>query len=146
MSLKGSCDIAKNNIIWCIWCKAMCLFGLRFKKHIIFHILYIFVAPLWNAYIFTKFIVLRSKACSDWPAIQCIVIGWIPQAWDGNFIHLMLSHFIRAVSRRDNTKTHYKRGICCIQWVIITDYNDLRPVHTGTYFARDIRRRLTPRD
>ncbi len=27
----------------------MCLHGLRYKKHIIFHIQYIIVAPLWEA-------------------------------------------------------------------------------------------------
>ncbi len=33
---------------------------------------------------FSKLIVLKSEVCSDWPAIQCIVIGRIPQACDGN--------------------------------------------------------------
>ncbi len=32
-NLKRSCDVAKKNIIWCIWCNAMCLCGLRFKKY-----------------------------------------------------------------------------------------------------------------
>uniref|UniRef100_A0A672PHA0 Si:dkey-88e18.8 n=1 Tax=Sinocyclocheilus grahami TaxID=75366 RepID=A0A672PHA0_SINGR len=32
-TLKGSYDVAKNNIILCIWCNEMCLCGLRFKKH-----------------------------------------------------------------------------------------------------------------
>ncbi len=32
--LKGSYNVAKKNIILCIWCNAMCLHGLRFKKHI----------------------------------------------------------------------------------------------------------------
>ncbi len=32
-------DIAKKNIMLCIWCNAMCLCGLRLKKHIIFHIM-----------------------------------------------------------------------------------------------------------
>ncbi len=32
-------DIAKKNIILCIWCNAMYLCGLRLKKHIIFHIM-----------------------------------------------------------------------------------------------------------
>ncbi len=41
--LKGSYDVAKNNIIWC---NAMCLCGLRLKKHIIFHILFIIVSSL----------------------------------------------------------------------------------------------------
>ncbi len=30
--LKGSYDVAKKNIILCIWCNAMCLCGLRFKN------------------------------------------------------------------------------------------------------------------
>ncbi len=51
VNLKGSYDVAKNNIIWCIWCNAMCLRGSRFKKHIIFHILYIIVAPLCSAFL-----------------------------------------------------------------------------------------------
>uniref|UniRef100_A0A672TCS1 Solute carrier family 12 member 5-like n=1 Tax=Sinocyclocheilus grahami TaxID=75366 RepID=A0A672TCS1_SINGR len=37
--LKGSYDVAKKNIILCIRCNEMCLCGLRFKKHIIFHII-----------------------------------------------------------------------------------------------------------
>ncbi len=36
--LKGSYDVAKKNIILCIWCNAMCLCGLKFKKHIIFRL------------------------------------------------------------------------------------------------------------
>ncbi len=52
-ALKGSYDVAKNNIIWC---NAMCLCGSRLKKqfffkHIIFHILYIIVAPLCSAFL-----------------------------------------------------------------------------------------------
>ncbi len=47
--LKGSYGVAKNNIILCIWCNAMCLHRLRAKKHIIFHILYTIVAPLCSA-------------------------------------------------------------------------------------------------
>ncbi len=43
--LKGSYYVAKKNIILCTWCNAMCLSGLRFKKHI-FHIPYIIVVPL----------------------------------------------------------------------------------------------------
>ncbi len=47
---KGSYNVAKKNIILCIWCNAMCLRGSRFKKHI-FHILYITVAPLCSAFL-----------------------------------------------------------------------------------------------
>ncbi len=48
--LKGSYDVAKKNMILCIWCNAMCLCGLRLKN-IIFHILYIIVAPLCSAFL-----------------------------------------------------------------------------------------------
>ncbi len=44
--LKWSYDVAKNNNIWC---NAMCLCGLKLKKHIIFHIVYIIFAPLCPA-------------------------------------------------------------------------------------------------
>ncbi len=43
--------LLKKNIILCIWCNAMCLCGLRFKKHIIFHIMHIIVAPLWSDFL-----------------------------------------------------------------------------------------------
>ncbi len=52
--LKGSYDVAKKNSIWCIWCNAMCLCGLRLKKVVStanFHILYIIVAPLSSAFL-----------------------------------------------------------------------------------------------
>ncbi len=32
-NLKGSYDVAKKNIILCIWCNAMCLCGLGIKKY-----------------------------------------------------------------------------------------------------------------
>ncbi len=66
--LKGSYDVAKKNIVLCIWCNVMRLRGSRFKKHIIFHILYIIVAPqrpaFWNTSIFTKLIVLTLRLLS----------------------------------------------------------------------------------
>ncbi len=39
---------------------------------------------------FTKLIVLKTTVCSDWPAIQCIVIGRIPQVFDGNVTPLTI--------------------------------------------------------
>ncbi len=68
-------------------CSAMRLYGLRFKNTFSIYctlLLLLYAPPFWNAPIFTKLIVLRSEACSDWPVIQCIVIGRIPQVWDGN--------------------------------------------------------------
>ncbi len=84
MDLKGSYDVAKRNIIWCIWCNAMRLCGLRIKNTLFSThytlLLFLYALPFWNASIFTKLIVLKSEVCSYWPAIQCIVIGRIPQA------------------------------------------------------------------
>ncbi len=41
---------------------------------------YLYAPSFWNAPIFTKLIILRREACSDWPAIQCVVIRWMPHA------------------------------------------------------------------
>ncbi len=54
-------------------------------------LLFLYALPFWNAPIFTKLIVLRSEACSDWPAIPCVVISRTPQAFDGNVTTLMPS-------------------------------------------------------
>ncbi len=77
--------------LFCVFGVMQCVYAVRgSKKHIIFHILYIIVAPLCSAFLkfFTKLIVLRSEVCSDWPAIQSIVIGRIPQACDRNVMSL----------------------------------------------------------
>ncbi len=43
--------LLKITLFGVFWCNAMRLCGLRFKKHIIFHILYIIDAPLCPAFI-----------------------------------------------------------------------------------------------
>ncbi len=54
--LKGSYDVAKNSIIWCIWCNAMFT---QFKvQKILFStfctlLLLLYAQPFWNAPIFT---------------------------------------------------------------------------------------------
>ncbi len=121
----------------------MCLRG--FKKHSIFHILYIIVSPLcpafWNAQIFTKLIVLRSEACPDWPAIPCVVIGRIPQACDGNVTPLPMlwcrvsQPFYSLWSRRDETKTTkpaINEAFVAFSEDIMTDYNDSMTRCTAT--------------
>ncbi len=54
-------DVAKNNIIWCIWCNAMCLCGLRLKNTLFSTyctlLLLLYAPPFWNESIFTKLIV-----------------------------------------------------------------------------------------
>ncbi len=63
-----------------LFCVFMCLRGLRFKVPHTVHYCCSSKPRLSE----TKLIVLRSEVCSDWPAIQCAVIGRIPQACDGN--------------------------------------------------------------
>ncbi len=70
IDLKGSYDVAKNNIILCIWCNAMCLCGLMFKNNIIFHMLHIIVAPLCPAFL---------KSSSFWEA-RLVLIGQLSGA------------------------------------------------------------------
>ncbi len=111
--LKKSYDIAKKNIILCIWCNAMCLCGLRFKTTLFSTyctlLLLLYAPPFWNTSIFTKLIVLRSEVCSDWPAIQCVVIGRIPQAWDGNVTPLTILWCCVLARRHKNNKTHDRK-------------------------------------
>uniref|UniRef100_A0A673GDK9 Tyrosine-protein kinase n=1 Tax=Sinocyclocheilus rhinocerous TaxID=307959 RepID=A0A673GDK9_9TELE len=71
--LKGSYDVAKKNIILCIWCNEMCLCGLRFKKHIIFHILYIIVSPLCPA--FLKRVNFYKAHCSEKRGVLKVIWG-----------------------------------------------------------------------
>ncbi len=99
---------------------AMCLCSLRLKNTSFSTyctlLLLFYAPPFWNTSIFKKLTVLRSKACSDWPAIRGVVIGRILQACDGNVTPLAVLR-CRVPARQDkNNKTHYKWGICCIQW------------------------------
>ncbi len=106
----------------------MRLRGLRFKNTLFSTyctlLLLLYAPPFWNVSIFTKLIILRSEVCSDWPAIQCIVIGRIPQSCDGNVTPLTML-WCRVPARRDqNNKTRYKRSICAfgedIRLIIMT--------------------------
>ncbi len=75
-------------------------------------LLLLYALSFWNASIFTKLIVLRSEACSDWPVIQCVVIGRIPQAETERLRPLP---YWDAMSRHDDTKTAFNR-ICLHLW------------------------------
>ncbi len=80
----------------------MCLCGLKFKKHIIFHILCIIVAPLCSASIFTKLIFWEARRA---------LIGQLSSAlWLAEYLKretemLRPLPYCDAVSRRDETKT-----------------------------------------
>ncbi len=66
-------DVAKNKFTLCVWCNLLCLCGLKYKKTLVSTyctlLLLLYAPPFRNVAIFTKLIILRSEACSDWPAI-----------------------------------------------------------------------------
>ncbi len=93
-------------------------------------LLFLLYAPsFWNALIFTKLIIQRCEACSDWPAVQCIVIGRIHQPCDRNFMyHIIMCYCDGVSSQRDETKTIkpiINEAFVACSGDIITDYNDL---------------------
>ncbi len=109
--------------LFCVFGVMLCAYVVQGSKNILFStyctiLLLLYAPPFWNVSIFTKLIVLRRCAL-DWPAIQCVVIGWIPQACDGNVTPLTML-WCRVVWY----KTHYKRGIVAFSEDIITDCND----------------------
>ncbi len=70
-------------------------------------LLILYALPFWNVLSCTKLIVLRSEVCSDWPAIQCIVIGRIPHACDRNVMPLTML-WCRVLARRLKNNTTNK--------------------------------------
>ncbi len=93
-------------------------------------LLFLYALPFWNALIFTKLIVLRSEAFSDWPAIQCVVIGRILQAWDRNVTPLTVL-WCRVPARHKTIKPVINEAFVASSGDIITDYNDLFCLFTG---------------
>ncbi len=106
----------------------MCLCGLRFKKHIIFHILYITVAPLCPA--FLKRIDFYK---AFWEAKRALIGQLSSALWLAEYLKretemLCPLSYCDAVSRRDDTKTIkpiINEAFVASSGDIITDYNDL---------------------
>ncbi len=104
----------------------------KVKKKIIFHILSLF----WNTSIFTKLIDLRSKVCSDWPAIQCVVIGRISQAQNAQKNLKMLRPltvlWCRVLLRRHKKtiKPIINEDFAASSGDIFTDYNNFYCIFT----------------
>ncbi len=86
--------------------------------------LLLYAPPFWNAYIFTKLIILRSEVSSDWPAIQCIVIGRIPQAGNGNVMPLTVLWWCVTAQWHETIKPIINEAFVAFSADIITD-NDL---------------------
>ncbi len=129
--LKGSYDVAKKNIILCIWCNAMCLCGLRLKKHIIFHILYIIVAPLCSAFLKHRNTFLQSS--SFWEARRAMIGQLSSALWLAEYLKRetemlcpLTVLWCRVLARwHKNNKTHYKTRHLLHPVGTFTDYNDL---------------------
>ncbi len=121
----------------------MCLCGLRLKKHIIFHILYIIVAPLCPAFLkrTTFYKAHRSEkrgvlwlasypVCCDWPNTSSVrrkCYAPLP--------------YCDAVSRRDDIKTIkpiINEAFVASSGDIITDYNDLYCLFTCRVASRRV--------
>ncbi len=81
-----------------------CLRGPRFKKHIIFHILYIIVAPM------LRLSETRNQSSSFWE-VRCALIGQLSGAlWLAEYLKRAMEMLhplpcCDAMSRRDETKT-----------------------------------------
>ncbi len=127
--LKGSYDVAKKNIILCIWCNAMCLRSLRFKNTLFSTyctlLLLLYAPPFWNT------LILQSS--SFWEARRALIgqlssalwLAETPQAWDGNVTPLTVLWCHVQARRHKNNKTHYKKAFVASSGDIITDYNYL---------------------
>ncbi len=94
-------------MLFCVFGVVQCVYAFKVKKTTLFStyctlLLLLYAPPFWKAQIFTKLIVLRNEVYSDWPAIQCVVIGRIPQAGDGNVMPLP---YCDAMSWCDDTTT-----------------------------------------
>ncbi len=101
-------------------------------------LLLLYAPPFWNTSIFTKLIVLRSEMCSDWPAIQFIVIGRIPQACDGNVTPHTVLWCRVPVRWHKNNKPTINEAFVAFSGDIITDYNDLYCLFTRCISSRRV--------
>ncbi len=124
--LKGSYDVAKKNIILSMWCNAMCLCGLRFKKHIIFHILYIIVAPFCSA--FLKRADFYKAHRSEKRGVLWLASYPVRCDWPNTSSVRRKCYRIVMRVRRDDTKTIkpiINEAFVASIGDVITDYNDL---------------------
>ncbi len=123
--LKGSYDVAKKNIILCIWGNSM----FKIKKNIIFHILYIVIDPLCSA--FLKRLNFDKAHCSEKLGVLWLVSYPVHCDWPNTIKHVteMLRHLPHcdAVSWRDKTKTIkliINEAFVASSRDIVVDYND----------------------
>ncbi len=117
----------------------MCLCGLRFKKHIIFHILYIIVAPLCPA--FLKHIDFYKAHRSEKRGVFWLASYPVRCDWPNTSSVRRRSPYCDAVSWHDDTKTIkliINEAFVASIGDIITDYNDLYCLFTCRVASRSI--------
>ncbi len=140
---KGSYDIAKKNIILCIWCNAMCLCGLRLKKTHYF--------PHTVHYCFSSMPLLSEtrwflQSSLFWEARRALIGQLSSALWLAEYLKHeteMLCHFpyCDAVSWHDDTKTVkpiINEVFVASSGDIITDYNDLYCLFTHRVASRRV--------
>ncbi len=100
----------------------------KVQKHIIFHIMYIIVAPLCSAFLKC----VNFYKSSFWEARRALIgqlssALWLAeiQACDRNITTLTVLWCRVPARRHKNNKTHFKRSIFSSIGDINTDYNDL---------------------
>ncbi len=110
-------------------------------------LLLLYAPPFWNTSIFTKLIVLRSEACSDWPAISAL---WLAEFLKRVTEMLRPLPYSDAVSRCDETKIIKpitNEAFVASSGDIFTDYKDLYCLFTRgvnrQWFHDSIRLRLS---
>ncbi len=84
--LKRSYDVAKKNIIVCIWCNAMCLCGLRLKTHYFPHTVHYCCSSILRLSETCRFL----QSSSFWE-VRCVLIGQLSSAlWLAEYLkHVM---------------------------------------------------------
>ncbi len=130
LGLKGSYDVAKKNIILCIWCNAMCLCG---SKNTLFStyctlLLLLYAPPFWNAYKAHR----SEKQGVLWLASYPVRCDWpnTSSVWRKCYAPLP---YCDAGSWLDETKTIkpiINEAFVASSGDIITDYNYLYCIFT----------------
>ncbi len=129
VNLKGSYDVAKNNIIWCTWCNAMRLRGSWLKKHYFPHTVHYCCSSVLRLSEMHRFL----QSSSFWEARRALIDQLSGTLWLAEYLKhkmemLRPSQYCDAVSQRDEAKTVKpitNRAFVAYSGDIITDYNDL---------------------
>ncbi len=110
----------------------MCLCGLRFKKHIIFHILYIIVAPLCSA--FLKHIDIYKAHCSERRGVLWLASYPVHCDWPNTSSVWRKCYALHCFDETKTIKPIINEAFVASSGDIITDYNDLYCLFTLKHY------------